>query len=390
MKPKKPKPKWLMIAGISLAILTVGGIGGWQWLMRYFMRQYYESAYQPLPLPAVPPDDFPAEYHLTDVPWIATDFPTCQSNSLQMIAAQHGVPQPRRYFDFLMGFTYGASELPGVDFAPFGTDPETGMQVASPYVGLERRYYVTSDAAVYRQALRRFLAQGYPVRVALDMGRLYNVKDFIAHSEVLVGYDAQGFHYYETVCIEPAPCDAGERAAGEKGLYVTDDTLLAAVQSQARQLKYPWRYALVIFEPGETRTDLKPVWTQNSAALLGGNPYGPKTGAAAIAAAADRIARRGPQADVAALTVMVEVAARTRRDNAAYLREAFADDATLGQAATRFDAAATAYQTIQAALTDGIADQAEADEIAAQFRAAAAAERAAGEIFVTYGSPAED
>jgi hypothetical protein len=91
---------------------------------------------------------------------------------------------------------------------------------------------------------------------------------------------------------------------------VTDDTLLAAVQSQARQLKYPWRYALVIFEPGETRTDLKPVWTQNSAALLGGNPYGPKTGAAAIAAAADRIARRGPQADVAALTVMVEVAAR--------------------------------------------------------------------------------
>jgi hypothetical protein len=220
MKPKKPKPKWLMIAGISLAILTVGGIGGWQWLMRYFMRQYYESAYQPLPLPAVPPR-FSGRVSPDRRPWIATDFPTCQSNSLQMIAAQHGVPQPRRYFDFLMGFTYGASELPGVDFAPFGTDPETGMQVASPYVGLERRYYVTSDAAVYRQALRRFLAQGYPVRVALDMGRLYNVKDFIAHSEVLVGYDAQASITTETVCIEPAPC-SDRRARGRRKGPVCD------------------------------------------------------------------------------------------------------------------------------------------------------------------------
>ncbi|MBN2005824.1 MAG: hypothetical protein JXA21_20875 [Anaerolineae bacterium] len=378
-------PNGWVIAGIVLLVLVAGGVIGWQWLMRHFMRQYYESAYQPLPLTAETLGDFPAEHHLPDVPWIATGLPTCQSNSLQMIAAQHGVKRPRRHLDFLMGFTYGASELPGVSFAPFGTDPETGMKTAAPYVGLERRYYVTGDATLYRRALRHFLAQGYPVRVALDMGRLYGVKDFIAHSEVLVGYDAQGFYYYETVCIEPATCDAGDHGPGETGLYVTDETLLAAVHSQSRQLKYPWRYTLTIFEPGETAIDLKPVWEQNSAALLGGNPYGPKTGADAIEAAADPISRRGAKFDDANTAVMVNVAADTRRDNATYLREAFPGDEQLERAARLFDEAALAYQAIHTALADGIADQTEAEEIAAQFRVAANAERAAGEIFAAYG-----
>ncbi len=37
--------------------------------------------------------------------------------------------------------------------------------------------------------------------------------EFLAHSEVLVGYNADGFYYYETTCIAPATCEAAIRLA---------------------------------------------------------------------------------------------------------------------------------------------------------------------------------
>lgn len=384
MKSKRRKRTLIIIASIALVLILVG-IGGWQLMMGYFMRQYYESEYKPTTLAADMIGDFPSEYHLTDVPWFSTELLTCQSNSLQIIAAQHGIQEPRNHFDFLMGFTYGATKLPGVGFSPYGTDPEMGLMVAAPYVGLEKQYYITDNADLYRRALRSFIAQGYPVRVALDFGTLYGLSEFIAHSDVLVGYDAQGFYYYETVCIDPAKCEAGEYAPGEDGLYVSDRILLEAVLGQSKPLKYPWRYALTIFTPAATVTDLKPVWTQNSVALLGGNQYGPQTGADAIEAIAEDIAQKGPKYDIESIAMGVEVAIRTRPDNATYLQQAFPEDAEMQRAAGLLDQAAEAYRAAQIALADGIADQAEADAIANEFRIAAAAERAVGEIFAAYG-----
>lgn len=367
-------------AGVIL-LLAAGGWLGWQALIRYFTRQYYRQAYEPIALAEEMIAALPAEHHLSDVPWSAASYPTCQSVSMQMIAAQQGVVQPHTHFDFLMGFTYGASELPGVGLVPFGTDPETGMKVAAPYVGLARRYYVTDDAALYRRALRHFLAQGYPVRVALDMGALYGADEFIAHSEVLVGYDAAGLYYYETVCIPPAGCQPGERGPGDRGLFVSDELLLDAVRSQAKLLKYPWRYALAVFEPGPAAADLAPVWAQNSQALLGGNLYGPKTGAGAIEALAVRIERSGRRFDASTIEMGIESAVTTRANNAAYLRQAFAGDEEILHAAALFDQAAEAYRAVQSAIGDAVADGDEAGQIAAHLRRAAAAEREIGQIF---------
>ena len=145
-------PTWIPILAIAVGVALVGivaGLLGWRQLVRHFVRQYYRRTYEPIALTATSSGDLPVEHHLTDVPWIAQPYGVCQSTSLQMIAAQHGIERPRTHFDFLMGFTYGASELPGVGFAPFGTDPETGMKVAAPYLGLARRYYVTDDADLY-------------------------------------------------------------------------------------------------------------------------------------------------------------------------------------------------------------------------------------------------
>jgi hypothetical protein len=380
--------RWLIglgIAGAGLVLCLVAGLVGWRALMRYFVCQYYEGEYQPIPLTAADVGHYPAEHHLDDVPWISTGEPLCQSNSLQMVAAQRGIERPRRHFDFLMGFTYGATQIPGgLAFYP-GTDPETGFVAAAPYLGLVRRYYTTDDETLYLDALRTYLAQGYPVRLGLDMGLLHDLGEPIPHSDLLVGYDDGGFYYYETVCLPGVPCEPGHRPPGDEGLYVAEGKLLDAVQGQAEMLEYPWRYSLSIFEPAPLEQDLGPVWTRNGQSLAGGARYGPPQGADFINKLADEIEERGTSVDVEEIGPGLEVAAYVRSDNAAYLRDAFPGEADLERAAALFDQAAASYQAALDAVADGIADGGEAGQVAAWLRAAAAAEREVGEILMARG-----
>ena len=104
MKKNRKWVKALGIVGGILVLLVICGILGWRMLMTFFQNQYYQDAYAPLELAADGIGDYPAEHHLDDVPWFATEWAYCQSNSLQMIAAQKGIEEPRGYFDFLTGF----------------------------------------------------------------------------------------------------------------------------------------------------------------------------------------------------------------------------------------------------------------------------------------------
>lgn len=383
MRPTPIMPNTLRGLLIFAIALTLAGAVGWRLLLRGFVRRYYRQAYEPIRLAATDVSDYPAEQHLRDVPWIAADVPACQSTSLQMIAAQRGVLCSRAHIDFLMAFTYGFSAIPGTDtFFPCGIDPEVGLRDAAPYLGLRRRYYVTDDARLYVRALRSSLARGYPVRVALDMGALYGASTFIAHSEVLIGYDAAGFYLYETVGVPPATCTPGERPPGEIGIYVTEARLLRAVTSLAHRFAYPWRYSLTIFEPGPRAGDLRPVWERLASATLGGNRYGPPTGVAVLERLAGQIERQGSRYRAAAITESLESAARFRRDNARYLREQFPDETDLARAAERLEQAADGYAAALAALGGGFADQRAARRIVTALREAAAAERAAGATFV--------
>jgi hypothetical protein len=377
--------KGMALAGGIMALLAVGGFVGWRVLVTLFHRSYYQENYAPLKLAADDIGEYPTGHHLQDVPWIATREWYCQSNTLAMIAAQHGIDASAGYCSFLMGFTYGAVEVPGsVGINPF-TDPEQGFAVAAPYLGLVRRYYVTDDETLYLDALRYFLSQGHAVRLALDVAVLYDLERQLPHSDLLVGYDEDGFYYYETVCLPEFPCNPRHLPPGTQGLRVSDRTLLDAVLAQAKSFSYPWRYSLTLFEPGPPEDDQAPVWTRNGNLLIGGSQYGPRQGADAVDKLADVIERRGARLYASKVRWGLEAAVFTRRDNAAYLRAAFHDRGNVRHAADLFDRSADAYERTLDLLADGVADQAEARRIAAWLRQAAQAEREIGGILLAQG-----
>lgn len=56
---------------------------------------YFRNAYRPTPLNAALLPDHPVEHFIPTVSWISTRETLCQSTALQMIAAHHGIEQPR-------------------------------------------------------------------------------------------------------------------------------------------------------------------------------------------------------------------------------------------------------------------------------------------------------
>ena len=378
---------WIALTIIAVLILLV--MLSWPLLFRRFLRQYYADKYQPVEISQDVVEGLPVEHHLANVPWITAEKQLCQSTSLQMIAAANGVDYPRHYHDFLMGFTYGASRMPGLGFSPLGSDPEIGMQFAAPYLGLVRRYYVSQDKALFCSALRTYLAQDQPVRLALDMGTLYGEAKFIAHSVVLSGYDANGFYFYETVACPPAMSPAGQRQPGEKGQYVSEETLIKAVVRFSSELRYPWHYALTIFDMAETLEDLRPVWTRNGSILLDENKYGPKMGVRVLEELADEIIRDGVKFPFDSIRDGLELAVTVRQDNADFLRLIFAQTVDALQAGELLDLAAKNYGLALEDIQNGIGSQLDARRLAVRLRDAAAAERKTGEIFVKLGKHEE-
>ena len=375
----------MITALISLGVmifLIAAIIISWPFVIRYFMKKYYQESYEPIHLEEGNLQDFPLKFHLSDVPWITSALPLSQSTSLQMIAAQHAIQYPRANFDFLMGYTYGTSNMPVIGFTPLGTDPEMGLLTAAPYLGLKRCYYVTSNERLFLSALRTFISQGFPVRLALDEGILYDAKQSIPHSEVLVGFDAHGFYYYEPVAAPPSDTAVGERAPGEQGLYVSDEKLLTSVRSISTELKYPWWYALTIFEQGPLKEDLSSVWELLGKAMAEEIKYGPRMGAKVIENIGVQIQHEGPAADLSKMQAGVSLAAEVRRDDAEFLLNTFGYEKDIKEAAELIKEAASHYQSVVDEIEDGIASQAEAKRVANHLFDAASNERKAGEIFL--------
>ncbi len=355
----------------------------WPRLLVFFTRDYYQKHYEPIYLQKEKvADPLSTEAHLQNVPWITSEFQLCQSTSLQMVGSQLGLKFPRANYDFLMASTYGMSNARGYGFMPLGTDPEMGLLVAAPFLGLKRCYYVSNDEKIFTGALRSFLSKGFALRIALDEGTLYDVSEFIAHSEVLVGYNASGFYYYETVGLLPSESVPGERASGEEGIFVSEQRLLDSIRRMSTEMKYPWKYALTLFEPGPLSEDLRPVWDMIGKATGEEIKYGPRMGSKVLEEIGIQVQRQGVNYDVTKIEDGIDLAAKIRKENADFLKANFGYEADIKQAAIYFEEASEHYVAVAEDIADGIRSEVEAKRVASHLFDAAIAERKAGEIFL--------
>lgn len=348
--PSRPFP-WKVVLLGSAVVLLVAAIVGYQAVIRSFIHAYYEAEYRPEALKEAELGQPPASHRLNDVPWLSETPALCQSISLRMLAAQQGRLEPRSTIDFLMGFTWGATAIPRrTGFFP-GQDPEVGFLRAAPYLGFTRRYLTTDSADDFVRAVKTLLSKGRAVRVAVDRSLLLDDRGVVPHSLVLIGYDAEGFEYYEPTCDDPKRCAAMERAPGQPGLKVMTDKLLLAAESQALVFQYPWRYQLLVLEPSSAPVpDVSTLLEVNGRALVGRKNAGPSTGSVAVTDTANAIERHGKDVVTPELLRGLKVAALVRRDDSVALSSLFAARSELAPAAELLDDAAKQYGLALSAL----------------------------------------
>lgn len=382
----RPFP-WKSVA-IGLGLLAlIGLVAGYQIVMRGFIQAYYRAEYAPESLDDRPLAEPPPSARLTDVPWLSEALPLSQSQSLRMLLAQQGQLHPRPTVDFAMGATWGATAIPRrTGFFP-GQDPEVGFLRGAPLLGFERRYYVTDDADRFLSAVRVAIGQGRAVRVALDRAVLVEQRGLVPHSVVLVGFDADGFEYYEPTCDLPGRCEAGDRRPGTPGLRMATRTLLTAEESQALALQYPWRYQLLVLEPKAAADAalLEQRLVANARALIGQGGPGPALGAQAVLDTAKAVERHGKDVVTPELLRGVTVAASVRGDDARVLPSLFPGWPGLDAAGAALLRASEQYAAAQRALE---AKSPEIEQAVAALRLAAEADRAAGEALLAAAASA--
>jgi hypothetical protein len=379
----RPFPWKVVLVGGAVALL-VAAIGGYQYVIRSFIQAYYETEYRPEALTGAQLGQPPATQRLTDVPWLSEAPALCQSISLRMLAAQQGRLESRPTIDFMMGFTWGATAIPRrTGFFP-GQDPEPGFLRAAPYLGFTRRYLTTDSADDFVRAVKTFLSKGRAVRVAVDRALLLDERGVVPHSVVLIGYDAEGFEYYEPTCDDAKRCAALERAPGQPGLKVTTAQLLLATESQALVFQYPWKYQLLVLEPSSAPVpDLSTLLEANGRALVGRKNAGPSTGSVAVTDTANAIERHGKDVVTPELLRGLTVAALVRRDDSVALSSLFAARSELAPAAEALDDAAKQYGLALSALQAN-----ELEKGAEALKQAAALDLRAGEVMLRVGADA--
>ena len=366
----------LLLLCLGIGLVECGHIGG------YFQRKYFRDQYVPQEFKLHGVGSPPSECHLDDVPWISHEGPHCQTATLQMVAHKHGLDPSLAYVDFLMGASYGAvyfRDLTSLRAMPlFHTDPEPGLRVAAPYLGLERQYIVTNDADAFLQASRFYLSTGYPVRIAVNVLRLLGEEGFSPHSELLVGYDESGFYYYET--------GGKDRfIEGAEGLRLTDQTLLDAVRDLTDRFGLPWEFALTIFEKREREGDLSDIWRRNGSQLVG-TRWGPAQGAVGIREFASDIEEAALGiTDWQFIARHLAAGSGYRLANARFLRDHFAGHGRVEEAARLLAEAGGYYQEAAAIVAEDIDDIGEVEVLVSLLRKAASSEEQAGRALLAQG-----
>lgn len=364
--------KKIILVAATVSAATVGALN--LALPNYFQQKYFHEAYMPRSFENEAIGGFPSEYKIGEIPWISYEKAYCESAALQMVAYKHGMKPSISYINFLMGFTYGAFH-PGdpIQFLPYN-DPITGSRLAAPYLGLRMEHLTTNDPDAFLRAIRFYLSKDYPVDIQLNAAMIWEQQGIMPHSELIVGYDAAGFYFFETTMkhhyIEEA-----------KGLRITDRLLIEAVSNLNETYGRPWRFALSIFEKDNQIEDLSQVMIRNGETLVGSKQGPIAWGATAIREFVSRIRENGDLENIGPLEAM----SYTRLDNALFLEQFFAYDTEIGQAAELLRKADACYKQALEMAIDNTKRREYIDELANLLVTGANYEEEAGIVLMSRG-----
>lgn len=358
---------------VLLVLMGLSFIFGPQ-ISKYFQNKYYKSAYAPVEIDASSIENFPKSHRIKGIPWISYKKSYCQSAALQMIARKNGIKESVGYFNFLMGFTYGAFFRTDMNiFSPY-TDPVLGFKEASPYLGLKMKCLTTNDQNLFLNAVRFYISREHPVVIELNAARLWKEKDIIPHTELLIGYDENGFEYFET----------GRENRFEiqgKGLKIDDQSFIDAVASLSKEFMTPWKFSLIIFEKDKKEENLKKIWLRNGNFLVG-NKIGPLTsGSQSIRQFALKVRKTAKVRELK----LLEPAIYTRLDNADFLRKHFPRDNDVEKASKLFKKSGNCFENVLNMLKEGSVDKEKAEKISQFLLNASNFEKEIGEIFLKRG-----
>lgn len=346
------------------------------WLKVYY--DFINEFYRPQWLSRSDIPSYPQSAHITGIPWISHSEPFCASTCLQMISYRYGINKSIGYFNFIMGFTYGAwlLEADSVYFIP-GSDPFIGYINASKVLGFKYHLLVTNDKDLFLDACCYYVSQGNPIVLPVDASTLYGSEGFSPHFELMVGYNADYFYIYE-------PVEAKSRFSyGELGKAFPKDVVAKAVSIFSKDLGLPWKYALIYFtKSGEPREELKEVLVWVGHLQIGAVYYGSAIGSKAI----ERLANltSAGKIDMETYNWSMGMAYVSRLSNSIFLRSYFHNNSLVLKASHELEEAAMLYHQILE-LTQGGLTLSEKTQVVDLLLQAAQHEAKAGELLIEAG-----
>ncbi|PWJ34152.1 cysteine peptidase family C39 domain-containing protein [Sediminitomix flava] len=284
----------------------------------FFQQRYYKDSYQPISMESQTVLEDSAT--IKGMHCISYSTAYCQSACLQMIHSLYGDIEDISYYNWAMGFTYGAyyQEYAGVySFLPY-SDPETGLIQAESVLGYKKNYLISHDKDVFISNIKAHLIKNQPVKVGVNSAILENRKGFYPHSIILIGYTSEYVKYYET--------GGSDRILFQyEGEKVKWDRLISAITSFSQGFNYPWEYQLTVFDKTSSQnlitTHLSASIIQENAKSVIGASYGSThLGSHAFIELANRIEQKDLTTDESSyLLKSLSFGQLTREDNAVYM-----------------------------------------------------------------------
>ncbi|MCD6537505.1 hypothetical protein J7L18_02695 [Candidatus Bathyarchaeota archaeon] len=349
-----------------------------------FQYDYVVKAYKPKWLSSGDVGSYPSSHFIDDVPWISSNKSYCAAICLQMVAYKYGIKEPIEYFNFIMGFTYGAylGTFNNRVYMIPGGDPFVGYVNASKILNFKYNLLVTSDKRLFVYACRYFVSKDIPVILPVNMSRLYNLSFFAPHFELLIGYDGDEFYLYEPVqsrCIFEF---------GKRGYMFQVDLVVKAVEDMSAAYNLPWKYFLIYFvKIGEPSKDLREILAVNGKLQVGRNftlnSSSMYFGSYALKVLADYISEGKMGINDMIWSIML--AYTSRIDNAKFLKERFSSDKLVLEAVDYLTKAANVYGRIIKLAGDGVSSEDE-KKIVSLLKEASVYERRAGILMIETGS----